>query len=298
MQDRSLVTRILVAFFLPYSRCLTAFDTTTSLRRECTCIRLQPFPWNIEKIVGDDFNYFPWRPRSKHVVHFSNFQKQTTEVMDEYFMGLALQQARKAASKQEVPIGAVLVRPVYHAGSMVSPTSFEVLTASHNQVEHRMDAVAHAEILCLRAAAKKLSNWRLVNTTLYTTLEPCIACLSAAYAFRIDRIVYGARDFRLGAVTSWVEWDKVMPEKHPYHPNGRIVVLGGIREDECGTILKHFFRLRRIQEADRKSKGKDMIDQSVGAKRPLNIPIKIQSLLRRLYSLISDYVVTRIDSLS
>jgi hypothetical protein len=76
--------------------------------------------------------------------------------------------------------------------------------------------------------------------------------MAAAYAFRVDRIVYGARDFRLGAHVSWIEWDAIMPQKHPYHPNGRIAILGGIREEECGLLLKKFFRDRRTEEANRR----------------------------------------------
>ena len=132
---------------------------------------------------------FSWKPTSRHVIHFPQVKDQTrkdwAQSRDEYFMGLAIQQAYKAASNQEVPIGAILVRPDHHSVSSTgSPASFEILAASHNQVERGIDAIAHAEILCFRAAAKKLSNWRLVNTTLYTTLEPCITCMAAAYAFR------------------------------------------------------------------------------------------------------------------
>jgi len=245
-----------------------------------------------EKSMGDSFTYFSWKPQSKHVVHFPTIPEQNRKDwarnMDEYFMGLALEQARRAASNQEVPIGAILVRPEYHAMSSGLPTSFEILSASHNQVERGMDAIAHAEILCLRAAAKKLSNWRLVNTTLYTTLEPCVTCMAAAYAFRVNRIVYGAQDLRLGAVTSWIQWDKVIPEKHPYHPNGRIAVLGGIREEECGSLLRQFFRKRRIERKD--GVGRDMNEPSIGVNRSTiqrvswltRLKTKIQSLMRRI----------------
>lgn len=201
-------------------------------------------------------------------------------------MGLAIQQAVEAAKKHEVPIGAILVRPDHQSEDASNPvTSFEVLSTSHNQVEYGIDAIAHAEILCFRAAAKTISNWRLVNTTLYTTLEPCITCMAAAYAFRrsillriivlnynlkayrlfpftligIDRIVYGAQDFRLGAVTSWVNYDEVIP-KHPYHPKGKITVTGGVREEECGKLLKDFFRAIRNQQQPSSIMRRDMSD--------------------------------------
>lgn len=149
----------------------------------------------------------------------------TLLLTDVNFMKLALEQARRAGS--EVPVGAVLVN------------DGKVVARAFNQVERRHDASAHAEVLCLRRAASRKRNWRLVNCTLYCTLEPCAMCLSAAYAFRVQRIVYGAKDLRLGAVETWI---RLPDHKHPFHT---IDIQGGVCEHEAATLLKDFFKKRR-----------------------------------------------------
>ena len=190
--------------------------------------------------------------------------------IDHYFMGMALQQARYAQRKGEVPIGAVIVKECttgddddyYYSRTLrkasssslsTSPSTtaqsiiqkrrtFQILSSGHNQVETTMDASAHAELVALRQGAKTLQNWRYPpSTTLYSTLEPCPICLASVQAFRIDHVVYGALDHRLGAISSHMELLNVA--KHPYHEvkSSR----GGIRETECGDIVKHFFRERR-----------------------------------------------------
>ena len=105
---------------------------------------------------------------------------------DAHYMGLALDEARLAATEGEVPVGAVVV----------DDASGVVVARGRNAIEARQDASAHAELCALRLAAAARSNWRLSNCTLYSTLEPCIMCMSAAYAFRIGRVVYGAPDHR------------------------------------------------------------------------------------------------------
>lgn len=123
--------------------------------------------------------------------------------------------------------------------------SYNVISAAHNMVENLFDASAHAELLALRSGAQSIRNWRLYNTTLYCTLEPCPLCLSACQAFRVKSIVYGARDIRLGAVESYMRLlDNNVNPIHPFHPN--IFVISGVRADECADLMRDFFRKRRV----------------------------------------------------
>lgn len=193
--------------------------------------------------------------------------------IDYYFMGLALQQARYAWRKGEVPIGAVIVTEddselscsalsstpsalsFNAAQSTQSRRAYRILSVGHNQVESTMDASAHAELVALRQGAKKtIHNWRYPpSTTLYSTLEPCPICLASIQAFRIDHIVFGALDHRLGAISSHM--DLLNVAKHPYHEVKS--TRGGIRETECGEIVKQFFRERRRVNKERKRNDED-----------------------------------------
>ena len=148
---------------------------------------------------------------------------------DEAAMAIALDEARAAASRGEVPVGAVVV----------DDTTGTVIARAGNAVEASHDATAHAEMLAMRAAAQSLQNWRLQDATLYCTLEPCVVCLGAAYAFRVPRVVFGAPDHRLGAAGSWLD---LPAETHPFHA---LAIRGGVRADESARLLKDFFRDRR-----------------------------------------------------
>merc|ERR1711903_46461 len=148
---------------------------------------------------------------------------------DDAAMALALDEARAAAARGEVPVGAVVV----------DDTTGTILARAGNAVEASHDATAHAELRAMRAAAQAVQNWRLQDATLYCTLEPCVVCLGAAYAFRIPKIVYGARDHRLGAAGSWLS---LHTETHPFHA---LDIRGGVRADESSKLLKDFFRERR-----------------------------------------------------
>ncbi|NGX26652.1 MAG: tRNA-specific adenosine deaminase [Chlamydiae bacterium] len=139
----------------------------------------------------------------------------------------ALLEAKKAFALGEVPIGAVLV----HEG--------EIITRAHNLVEQKLDASAHAELLCLQEAAKILSNWRLQNVSLYCTLEPCAMCAGAMALFRIRKLIYGAPDLRHGANGSVFD---VLNCPHPIH---QVVVKGGVCEGEAKALIQEFFRERR-----------------------------------------------------
>lgn len=144
---------------------------------------------------------------------------------DETFMRLALRHAQHAYREQEVPIGAILVNE-----------NNQVVSYGRNHIEASKDATAHAEVDCLRKASQVLNNWRLLNCTLYTTLEPCPLCLSSMQAFRIKRVVYGAKDPRLGACESYF---KLLEKPHPFH---QIEVTGGILAEESSILLRRFFQ--------------------------------------------------------
>ncbi len=147
--------------------------------------------------------------------------------MDAHFMRMAIQEAEKAASCGEVPVGAVLVY------------QNEVITTAYNCVESRQDATAHAEMLVLRQGAKILNNWRLLDATLYCTLEPCSMCAGAMILSRVKRLVWGAPDIRQGAHGSWVN---LLDQPHPIHS---IQVTKGVLAEECAELLRSFFRKRR-----------------------------------------------------
>jgi tRNA(adenine34) deaminase len=142
-------------------------------------------------------------------------------------MRLALDQARMAAGHGDVPVGAVAVD---QAGT--------VLAAAGNEREIRNDPTAHAEILVLREASRRLRSWRLTGLTLVVTLEPCAMCAGAIVLARVARLVFGAFDPKAGAVSSL--FDVVRDPRL----NHRVDVRSGILEDECGALLKDFFASR------------------------------------------------------
>jgi len=150
---------------------------------------------------------------------------------DAGFMGLALDEARAAAAAGEVPVGAVVV----------DDATGTIVARARNAIEATQDASAHAELLALRRAAAAKGNWRLANCTLYSTLEPCVLCMSACYAFRVGRVVYGAPDHRLGAAESWLNMSEL---GHPFHA---LEIDGGVREPEAADAMRSFFRERRKQ---------------------------------------------------
>jgi tRNA(adenine34) deaminase len=149
-------------------------------------------------------------------------------VSDQAMMALALDEARAAAASGEVPVGAVVV----HDGG--------VIARAHNLREGLQDPSAHAELLALREAARKLGRWRLTGCTLYVTLEPCAMCAGALVLARIDRLVYGGDDSKAGACGSVV--DLVREPRF----NHRLEVVGGVLADECGRVLTEFFRGCRV----------------------------------------------------
>ena len=147
--------------------------------------------------------------------------------LDRQFMQQALDQAKLAALAGEVPVGAVLVR------------DGQVISTGFNQPITNSDPSAHAEMMALRSAAQDESNYRLPGTTLYVTLEPCTMCAGAMLHARVDRVVFGATDPKTGAAGSVLN---VFSEKQINH---QTQVEGGIMGEECGQILRDFFKERR-----------------------------------------------------
>ena len=146
---------------------------------------------------------------------------------DSQFMELALQQARLAPRVGEVPIGAVLV------------VDNLVIAAAHNYREISQDPTAHAEIIIIRRAAEQLKTWRLTDSTLYVTLEPCPMCAGAIMQARIARLVFGAWDPKAGACGSILD----IPSERRF--NHRVQVIGGLHEEESRRLLQEFFQSKR-----------------------------------------------------
>jgi len=149
--------------------------------------------------------------------------------LDQRYMKLALSEAEKAGKKGDVPIGAVVV-----VGS-------EVVARGHNLREANADPTAHAEMIAIRKAANKLKSWRLLNSTLYVTVEPCVMCMGAIVLARIPRLVFGCYDPKGGAVGSLYD---ISDDKRLNH---RVEVASGVMAEEAKTLLKDFFKkLRNI----------------------------------------------------
>ena len=146
---------------------------------------------------------------------------------DEQWMSLALKQAIKAEEEGEVPVGAILVKDGF------------LIAKAHNQPISTNDATAHAEIQLLRAASKKLQNYRLTDTTLYVTLEPCAMCFGAMIHARIKRIVFGAHDPKTGVCGSCEDLTNANCFNH------EINISGGVSENKCRQLLTKFFKSRR-----------------------------------------------------
>jgi tRNA(adenine34) deaminase len=148
-------------------------------------------------------------------------------VADDAFMQLALEQARMAAAASEVPVGAVLV------------VGEAVVASAYNQPIRSVDPTAHAEILVLRAGATAIGNSRLVDSTLYVTVEPCLMCVGALVHARVRRVVYGAAEPKTGALVSAVAGLALPGLNHTFE------VVGGVREEESRALMQEFFKARR-----------------------------------------------------
>ena len=156
--------------------------------------------------------------------------------MDEYFMKQALDQAKKAKEIGEVPIGAIIVK------------NEKIISKSFNKRESLKNPLAHAEILAINEASKVLDSWRLLDTTMYVTIEPCAMCAGAIVNSRIKRLVIGAMDSKMGACGSIV--DLVRHEKF----NHKVELQVGVLEEECSVIMKDFFKQLRDRKKIKKDK--------------------------------------------
>ena len=143
-------------------------------------------------------------------------------------MRLALQEAELALAHHDVPVGAV-----------IADASGAIVATGHNERERRQDPTAHAELIALRAAAAALGRWRLLDTTLYVTLEPCAMCAGAIVLARVPRVVYGTADPKAGAAGSVLD---ILAEPRLNH---RPDVTGGVLASECAALLVDFFIARR-----------------------------------------------------
>ncbi|QWU43053.1 tRNA adenosine(34) deaminase TadA [Bacillus sp. NP247] len=153
---------------------------------------------------------------------------------DIYFMQLAIEEAKKAEAIQEVPIGAVIV------------LDGEVISVAHNLRETEQRSIAHAELLAIDEACKKLGTWRLEDTTLYVTLEPCPMCAGGIVLSRVKRVVYGASDPKGGCAGTLM--NLLTDERF----NHQCEVVTGVLEEECGTLLTSFFRELRKKRKEAK----------------------------------------------
>jgi tRNA(adenine34) deaminase len=171
-----------------------------------------------------------------------------TSATDHDFMHLALAEARSAEASGEVPVGAIIV----------SPTG-EIISRGNNQVMRRSDPTAHAEIVALRAAGKRLDNYRILapqgGCTLYCTLEPCAMCAGAILHARIARLVFAARDPKAGACGSVLS---VM--NHPAL-NHQVEVVAGVLAEECSALLTTFFRNRRAAQTTAVNSASDLMTE-------------------------------------
>lgn len=143
--------------------------------------------------------------------------------MEEKFMLEALKEAKKAYEKEEIPVGAVIVK------------DGKIIAKAHNLREKKESAIAHAEILAIEKANKKLNSWRLVDCDMYVTLEPCTMCMGAIISSRIKNLYIGALDSKTGACGSFVDLSQ-------YKFNHTVNIFKGILQDKCEYILKDFFK--------------------------------------------------------
>ena len=151
--------------------------------------------------------------------------------MEEKFMELAIKEARGAEKKDEVPIGAIIVK------------DGKVIASAHNLTEKRQNALCHAEILAIKKASKKLKSWRLLDCEMYVTVEPCAMCAGAIANARIKKVYFGAKEEKSGCAES------KYPVLSDSGLNHSVEFAGGIMADECAELLKKYFKLKRVKKS-------------------------------------------------
>ena len=159
----------------------------------------------------------------------SKYAAMTNNSDDEKYMRLAIEEALKARDMGEVPVGAVIV-----------DENGGIISSAHNLCETTSDPTAHAEILAIREASRKLENWRLTGATLYVTLEPCLMCMGAIVLARIKRVVFGALDPKAGAVMSLYNIGVDGKLNHT------VEIKKGILKEDCARLLRDFFKSVRL----------------------------------------------------
>ncbi|HHX68987.1 MAG: tRNA adenosine(34) deaminase TadA [Miniphocaeibacter sp.] len=151
------------------------------------------------------------------------------KIDDFYYMREAIKEAMKARNKEEIPVGCVVVK------------ENKIIGRGHNLVESKNNPLKHAELIAIESAAKKINSWRLHGCTLYVTLEPCAMCSGALVYSRIDRLVFGAYDYKRGYCGSIEN----LPTRKEL--NHKVEILGGIMEEECLLIIQDFFKKLRMR---------------------------------------------------
>ncbi|MET3557741.1 tRNA(adenine34) deaminase [Streptococcus rupicaprae] len=154
----------------------------------------------------------------------------------EYFMGQALLEAQKSLAKQEIPIGCVIVKDGVIIGH------------GHNAREEQNQAILHAEIMAIQEANQAVGNWRLLDCTLFVTIEPCVMCSGAIGLARIPQVIYGAKNPKFGAVDSLYQ---ILTDSRLNH---RVTVDSGVLEEDCVQIMQTFFRQGRERKKEEKQK--------------------------------------------
>lgn len=149
---------------------------------------------------------------------------------DEKYMLEAIKEAKKAESKDEVPVGAIIV------------LNDKIIARAHNLKENSRVAINHAEVLAINKANKKLSSWRLIDATMYVTLEPCLMCAGAIIQSCIKKVVYGAKDLKAGAIESIININDIKTINH------HIEVTRGILEEQCSSIISNYFKNKRMEK--------------------------------------------------
>ena len=145
-----------------------------------------------------------------------------------YYMDIALEEAKKAGQIGEVPIGAIIITE-----------NGDIVAAAYNRTIEQVDPTAHAEILALRQAALSANNYRLLNTSLYVTIEPCLMCMGAIVHARVRQVIYGAKDPKWGAAGSLYNFSEDVRLNH------RVRIIQGVREEKCRELMQAFFRTKR-----------------------------------------------------